>query len=66
MERRFTDVRIAIFGAWCAPSEARHLLQLAPGGAGMIGLTEALITLAVFVGPPLLIAVATFGFLFRN
>jgi hypothetical protein len=32
----------------------------------MIGLTEALIALAVFVGPPMLIGVATFAFLFRN
>jgi hypothetical protein len=32
----------------------------------MIGLTEALMTLAVFVGPPLLIGVATFAFFFRN
>jgi len=32
----------------------------------MIGLTEALIALAVFAGPPLLIGVAAFGFLFRN
>ena len=32
----------------------------------MIGLAEALMTLAVFVGPPLLIGVATFAFLFRD
>jgi hypothetical protein len=32
----------------------------------MIGLTEALVTLAVFVGPLLLIGVAAFAFLFRN
>jgi hypothetical protein len=35
-------------------------------GAGMINLTEALIVLAVFVGPPLLIGVAAFVFLFRK
>jgi hypothetical protein len=35
-------------------------------GVGMIGLTEALITLAVFVGPPLLIGVAAFVFLLRK
>jgi hypothetical protein len=32
----------------------------------MIGLTEALMTLAVFVGPPFLIGVAAFVFLLRN
>jgi len=32
----------------------------------MIGLTEALIALAVFVGPPLLIGMAAFVFLFRT
>ena len=35
-------------------------------GAGMIGLTEALIAFAVFVGPPLLIGVAVFVLLFRK
>jgi len=32
----------------------------------MISLTEALFTLAVYAGPPLLIGVAAFAFLFRN
>jgi len=32
----------------------------------MIGLTEAFFALAVFVGPPLLISVAAFTFLFRD
>jgi hypothetical protein len=35
-------------------------------GAGMIGLTEALIALAVFLGAPLLIGVAAFVLLSRN
>src|SRR5262249_27273310 len=55
-------------GSWAhgARLQRRGVCYNGPRGPRMISLTEALFTLVVYVGPPLLIGAAAFAFLFRN